>query len=346
MSMVRAASLVACVGVAVGYGLASPSARAGEDQSSKVLRGHTDKITCVALSPDGRRALSTSDDRTVREWDLATGKQLRVLKDHTDYTLSAAYLPGGDQALTAGGGLWKGSHFSLGSDFALRWWTLGDMPGARTLSGHAGPVWAIAISQDGKTAVTGSGGWTDPPSIQPTGFGAFVWKLQSGSRRELKGHEHWVQGVAISADGRRAVTGSWDKGVRLWDLGAAKLIRDFRGHAEMVNSVALSPDGAKILSGSGAGAIFVWDAETGDKVGELQGHRKRVWSVAFSKDGKTALSASADNTIRLWDIAAGSELRLFTGHSDEVRRALFTPDEQTIVSGSHDKTLRLWKVSK
>jgi WD40 repeat protein len=346
MRMFRAYSWILVVAFAAGWSALSTIAWAGADESVKVLRGHTDKVTCVALSPDGRRALSTSDDRTVREWDLAAGKELRVLKDHTDYTLAAAYLPGGDEALSAGGGLWQGPHFSLGSDFALRWWTLSDTPRARTLSGHAGPVWAIAVSADGKTAVTGSGGWTDPPSIKPHGFAAFVWDLEAGSHRELKGHQHWVQGVAIAADGRRALTGSWDKSVRLWDLADAKLIREFKGHTEMVNSVALSPSGETILSGSGAGAVFVWNVESGKKVGELRGHGKRVWSLAFSKDGKTALSASADNTIRLWDVAAGKELRLFKGHTDEVRRALFTADEQSILSGGHDKTLRLWKLSK
>lgn len=329
-----------------GASTTAGSNQAADGESVKVLRGHTDKVTCVAIAPDGSRALSTSDDRTVREWDLAAGKELRVLKDHKDFTLAVAYLPGGVQALTAGGGLRKGLNFALGSDFALRLWTLDEAPQARMLSGHAGPVWAIAISQDGKTAVTGSGGWTDPPAAKPHGFGALVWNLESGDHRELKGHQHWVQSVAIAADGRRAVTGSWDKSVRLWDLADAKLIREFKGHADMVNSVALSPTGESILSGSGAGAIFVWDAETGEKVGQFSGHRKRVWSLVFSKDGKTALSASADNSIRLWDVAAGKELRVFNGHTDEVRRAVFSPDEQWILSGSHDTTVRQWKVSK
>lgn len=330
----------------VSLGAWPTAAWSAGEESVKILKGHTNKVTCVAVSPDGARALSTSDDRTVREWDLITGKELRVLKDHKDYALAAAYLPDGDKALTAGGGVHKEPHFALGSDFALRQWNLAKTSPSRTLSGHRGPVWAIAISQDGKTAVTGSGGWTDAPSIKPHGFGALVWNLDSGNHRELKGHQHWVQSVAIAGDGRRAVTGSWDKSVRLFDLADAKLIREFKGHTEMVNSVALAPGGESILSGSGAGAICLWDVETGKKLREWRGHRKRVWSLVFSKDSKSALSASADNTIRLWDIATGKELRVFTGHTDEVRRAVFSPDEQWIISGSHDKTVRVWKVNK
>ncbi|MCI0684637.1 MAG: WD40 repeat domain-containing protein [Gemmataceae bacterium] len=340
--------LIGLCAATIAAAVADSRAVAGDDV--EVLKAHTDKVTCVAISPDGARALSTSDDRTVREWDLAAGKVLRVLKDHKDYTLAAAYLPGGAKALSAGGGLWKGKHFSLGSDFALRLWDLEKASPSRTFSGHSGPVWAIAVSRDGRTALTGSGGWTDPSSAQPQpkplGFGASVWNLEAGSHRELKGHLHWVQAVAIAADGRRGVTGSWDKSVRLWDLAGATLLREFKGHNEMVNSVALSPSGATILSGSSAGAIFVWNAETGQRIRELRGHRKRVWSLAFSQDGKTVLSASADNTIRLWDVAVGKELHILKGHTDEVRRAVFSPDEQWILSGSHDKTLRLWKRPK
>ena len=193
------------------------------------FEGHTDKVTCVALSPDGKTALSSSDDRTVRQWDLGSGKMLRVFAGHEDYALSVAYLPEGGIALSGGGGLWDPTKrfYFPGIDHALRLWDMESGKLLRRFEGHTAPVWSVALSADGSRAISGSGGYQvdgGQPVFQnsrpfPSGFEVRLWSVESGQElRQLKGHTNWVRSVAFSSDGSRAVTGSWDATVRVWDI--------------------------------------------------------------------------------------------------------------------------------
>ena len=80
----------------------------------------------------------------------------------------------------------------------------------------------------------------------------------------LKGHSDAVLSVAYSADGKKIVSGSKDKSIRVWDAETGKIIIDpLKGHTDSVLSVSLSRDGKKIVSGSDDKTVRVWDAETG-----------------------------------------------------------------------------------
>jgi len=111
--------------------------------------------------------------------------------------------------------------------------------------------------------------------------------------------------VAFSADGRRVVSGSKDRTVRVWDATTGETVAGpFKGHADWVLSVAFSPNGCQIVSGSKDRTIRVWDATTGETVaGPFTGHTDSVNSVAFSPDGNHVLSGSSDQTVRTSSVA-------------------------------------------
>jgi WD40 repeat protein len=108
--------------------------------------------------------------------------------------------------------------------------------------------------------------------------------------------------VAFSPDGKRVVSGSYDKTVRLRDATTGKPIGGpLKGHDETVNSVAFSPDGTRIVSSSADRTIRLWNASTGKLIGEpFRGHEDTVWSTAFSPDGMRIASGSVDKTVRIW----------------------------------------------
>src|SRR5262245_45426220 len=125
--------------------------------------------------------------------------------------------------------------------------------------------------------------------------------------RTFEGHRNRVNGVAISADGKRALSASWDGRLRFWNLENGQLIREMGGPNGSLMSAALSPDGKRALTGSGDSTMRMWDLETGAELRVFR-HPQTVWDVVFSHDGKKALSGCGDGIARHWDLDSGAEL--------------------------------------
>src|SRR6185295_2025338 len=170
-------------------------------------------------------------------------------------------------------------------------WSSLERPGGpllRTLEGHAGPVNAVVLSADGRTAVSGS-----------TDRMLKVWDVETGQvLRTLEAHVGRVNAVALSADGTTLVSGSGD--LKVWDVETGQVRRTLEGHGGWVNAVMLSADGEMAISGSTDGTLKVWDVKTGQVRRTLEGHADEVNSVVLSADRKTAVSSSEDETLKVW----------------------------------------------
>ena len=158
----------------------------------------------------------------------------------------------------------------------------------------------------------------------------------------MSGHLSQINGIGLSADGKRLVTGSADRTVKLWDTSTGNEVKSFVGHLGSVEAVALSADGKKIVSGSADKSVRVWDVSTGTILQTFSGHTATVFAVAFSSTGEQVLSGSEDKTIRLWKASDGALLQTFTGHTDTVLDVAFRFDDKQIVSGSADTTAVIW----
>ncbi len=118
----------------------------------------------------------------------------------------------------------------------------------RTLEGHSGTIYSVAISSDGQTLVSGGRDQT-----------IRIWKLTTGELlRTLKAHSDSVRSVEISGNGQTLASGSADKTVRVWNLHTGELLRTLTGHSEWVRSVAIDDDGHIIASGSWDKTIKIW----------------------------------------------------------------------------------------
>ena len=132
----------------------------------------------------------------------------------------------------------------------------------------------------------------------------------------LRGHERPVLCVGVSGDGRRALSGSWDNTVRVWDVEGKKCVGVLEGHTDRVLGVALSGDGRRAVSGSYDKTVRVWDVAGKKCVGVLEGHTDRVWGVSLSGDGRRAVSGSDDHTVRVWDVEGMLKVRGWGGKSE------------------------------
>jgi len=170
-----------------------------------------------------------------------------------------------------------------------------------------------------------------------------LWHISDQAIMTLRGHQSWVNSLALSPDGNRLVSGSSDKTIKVWDVKTGAEVMTLYGHEGYLCGVAFSPDGKHIASSSMDNTIKVWDANSGTELMTLLGHENYVYSVAFSPDGKHIISGSHDGTIRVWDSVSGTEQMILRGHRGSVSSAVYTPDGKRIISGGGwDNTVRVW----
>lgn len=287
-----------------------------------------EKVDALAVTPDGRRVVSGGSDPTLRVWDLESGTCLQTLEGHREAVLAVAVTGDGRRAVS---GSWHGT---------LRVWDLKSGACLCTLKAHRGPVRVVAVTPDGQRAVSWSG-----EGLLPF-FGDYtvrVWDLESGEcLHVLKGPRHSVNVVAVTPDGRRAVSGSRDGTLRAWDLESGECLQTLKGHRRSILAVAMTPDGRQAVSGASDRTLRVWDLESGKCLRTLEGHAHIVWAVAVTPDARWVVSGSRDDTLRVWDLQGEESQQTFGGHTDAVLAMSCTPDGRSAISSGYDKTLRVW----
>jgi cytochrome c len=197
---------------------------------------------------------------------------------------------------------------------------------AAELRGHGGPVRAIAVTEDGETAVTGSFDST-----------VIVWSLESGAARHvLRFHDDQVNAVAALSDGRFVSAGA-DGAIAVWREGSDAPDRILEGHEGPISGLAVSPDGTTLASASWDRTIRLWPL-AGGETRLLEGHRDSVNAVAFLADG-TLASAGYDATLRLWPANPGGAPLIFTLPSP--LNTLVALSDRRLAAGCADGHIRI-----
>jgi serine/threonine protein kinase len=151
--------------------------------------------------------------------------------------------------------------------------------------------------------------------------------------------------IALSPDGKRAVTGCFAGIVKFWSVRTGESLPLVRQHRSDVNRVAFSPDSTRVVSASSDHTAQLWDAETGTPVGDPLRHEDAVWDAAFSPDGTRVATASSDKTVRLWDNATGKPIGTPIQHDGPVRRVLFSSDGHLLLTAEYaNGVARVWTI--
>lgn len=312
------------------------------------LGGHTEIISHLFSTPDGRWLLSGSRDKTVRFWDLENNECKQILTGHTDSLSCTCMTPDANFAVSAG------------EDNTIRVWDLKSGNCIQTIektieniqllinrsvfnldvsdSNYSkNYVKNICVSSDGLYAVA----TTESESKMK------VWDLKSGlCVHTLEGHTDGVTHLVIMPDGYTVISCSKDNTIKVWDLLSAKCLQTLEGHLNRVNSVGATFDGKHIVSGSEDGTIRVWEWKSGKCLHVLEGHTDGISCVNLTPVDQRIVSLGKDQSMRIWDLKTGLCLRTIEGHTDSVTSVNLTPDGKYLLTGSFDDSVRLWNLDE
>ncbi len=161
---------------------------------------------------------------------------------------------------------------------------------------------------------------------------------------KLLGHCGWCKTIDVAEDGTRAISGSDDDTIRVWDLTTGKEVAKLDGHEHDVNCVVFSPAGNTALSGSSDTTARLWDLDAGTEIRQFKGHSNIVTCVAFAPGGARVATGSYDGTVRIWDALTGKELQKLGGDLDVVKCIAYSPEGDMLVSAGKDKLITLWRL--
>ncbi len=316
------------------------------------LRGHSGSLAAVALSPDGRWAVTSEGGRStnVRLWDLNKPGVLqpKFMRGHPR---------GVSHMMVSRDGRWLVT--ADGDGLAQRWSLREPDPSAAgvQLDDHQFPISAMDLSADGRWLVTGD-----------EGGHVTLWDLDQSLPRGTslpRPHEGKVTGVSITDNGSRVISSGEDMTARNWRLtdgrpGRAPLVVP---HEELpVTAVDVAGDDSQALTGTGNGTVLLWNPTSrapARKWEVLESHRRAVTHLEVSADASVAVSAAADSSLVAWDLRAkvpsASSVGL-PGHSDRIIQlqifsmpANVPPGRRapnTAFTASADGTARSWNLDR
>jgi WD40 repeat protein len=323
-------------------------------------------VQSIAVSKDGSRIASGSNDHKVRIWDSDSGALLHTIDvGGQGPAWSVAFSPGGDRIATGN------------DDGVLQVWTADGRQKLSAPMNHDKPVNSIAFSRDGRFIATGGADGSvrvwDPASatewmhIPPSANGTLVRSVAFSPKADLlvAGGDDFtvrlfdvksrlqvgtplvgstpVMSVAFSpATGDRIVVGGLDGTIEVFDSRNLQRVGEpIVAHPNTINSVAFNTAGDRIVSGGVDNTVRVWDAVSHRPIGNpMVGHRGPVSAVAFNQDGTRIVSGSIDGSVREWDVVAG--LPIPAGQGAAIRAVAFSPNGAQMASAGTDGTVKLW----
>ena len=305
-----------------------------ENLSATTLENsHTDAVTSMAFSPDGRLLVSGDRGGEVHIRNLVegssqtsviqTGSPVREVASQHDVASSqdVASLSAKKIATATADGivrLWEQGQGSKSEESA-------------SMVGHKGDVWSIAFHPNGTTLASSGSDAT-----------IRLWDVESGKAKQvLLGHSELVRHVSFSPDGKQVLSSSHDGTARIWRLKPGSEVSRFR-HPAFVTHALFAPHD-HIITACVDGIIRVWDARAGTLKKSLRGHTDSIWSFCLSADGEEIVSISEDGTAKRWRWSDTVKLGVAEGGNDWLSAVAMDEQGELVVGHSSNKRLILWR---
>ena len=307
------------------------------------------------FTDEGQYLVSASNDRTVRIWDVNTGKMSRIIRGQIgkgpEGTIYAAALSPDNKWLAVGGWMgtlpsyWMGkisaymfassNDFKITSEIRIYDFKTGQL--TALLKGHTNVVTSLAFSKDSRFLASGSADDT-----------VIIWNINTQKQLHiLSGHSRSVYALSFLPNNRRLVSGAIDNKLILWDINDGSLIKKMTGHTGEVTSVAVSPDGKYIVSGSTDKTIRLWDGRNGNYIRKFAKQKSEVSGCSFSPNGKYILvgMVSQPFVCNLYEFPSGKKSYTFPKNSNIVMATAISPDSKLAATcGGENNEIYIWEI--
>jgi pleiotropic regulator 1 len=296
-------------------------------ENFRVIMGHAGWVRSVAVEPENQWFATGSADRTIKIWDLASGKLKLTLTGHISAVRGIAI---------------SDRHpymFSVGEDKMVKCWDLEQNKVVRHYHGHLSGIYTCALHPTLDLLMT-------------AGRDAVVRVWDMRSRRQvlaLQGHRDTINSVITQGVDPQVVSSSVDTTVRMWDLAAGKCMATLTNHKKGVRALAMNPIEFSFASAS-IDNIKTWAFPRGDFMRNLRGHTGLVNALAINQDGVLA-SGGNDGNVRFWDSASAhcfqsTQVRVQPGSMDNeagIYAMAFDRSGSRLITCEADKTIKIWR---
>jgi angio-associated migratory cell protein len=292
------------------------------------LTGHTDTVSALAFSKDGKLLATGGMDGCVRVWTVDEGRCMTTLEGPGDAVEWVRWHPKGTVVLAGC------------ADFTVWMWNAQTGACMQVFSGHSGPVTCGGFSADGKLVVTGGGEGDASLRIWDPKTGECKFTLQGGHF-----HAAGLTALAFHPDAAVVLTGSEDGTSKIVALDTGRVINSLTGHEEdaSLEAVAFLP-GLPLAATAGLdGKLIVWDVASATSRVVCQ-HPEGIVRMICHHSQPLILTGCIDGAVRVWDARTGACSHTFGGHVEAVQDMALSPNGTLVLSGSEDGTVRVFSL--
>ncbi|PZD74084.1 hypothetical protein C1752_01338 [Acaryochloris thomasi RCC1774] len=301
-------------------------------RASTSQRGHGDRVSTLAISPDSRFLVSGSQDFMIKIWNLQTGKLLRTLSGHYEPVTSVQFADRGKILVSR-----SASGKVLLWDFAT-----GEPRNRLNLQEAGGQT--VGKTLDSSGTILASVAWDGTILLRD---------LRTNEVRQIEpGSVSTSQAITVTPDAQTLISSTSDGQIKLWDIPTGQFRRSFPNvndwdaikTMQFTSALAVGQNGRQLASGGLGGAIHLWNMQTGQLIRALPGHGQAISALALSTNNAVLASGSSDSLIKLWRLQDAQLVQTLKGHSGEISALSVSPDGAIVVSGSEDNTIRVWQL--